>query len=246
MQHQSNFESVLDPALFAFDPPAQPNGTSHLQDGMNWNTSLDEPDLHSSAQDTENFAFESFLGSATQPSHGVPAAINAADGVEVKAEPDGDTVMTGIEHQQVQPPPAAYNGANEYEHAIMDSPEQPHVNGITPNKLSPASQRHSSRQAKQVERYAPDDTHTPSKILPNERRGSSIVSRTSPASINGSGRRSSSHTSNTVHAMAARQRQSEARDRSISTAESEDADEKMARELQAQEHGLRRRGSMRQ
>ena len=143
------------------------------------------------------------------------------------------------------------------EHAIDDTPEaRPMVNGNASRySTSPSSQRLSSRQSKPIERYIPDDHRSPSKIPPlpaeADRRGSSAVSAHSLMHSVKS-RRSSSNTSGTIHVMStqiekARNGDGERRaDSRESTAESElDADEKMARELQAEEHGLRRRQSMR-
>ena len=140
------------------------------------------------------------------------------------------------------------------EHAIDDSEAKPVQ---TPHaSMSPTSQRHSSRQPKQVERYIPEHYRTPSKpSLDSLRRGSSAASaHTVPASAKS--RRSSSNTSNTVHVASSiipipkvlsggEALRAGSRDRE-DTEESElTADEKLARELQAEEHGLRRRASMR-
>lgn len=169
--------------------------------------------------------------------------------ITVKQDPEqGSPVMT---HQ-----PSIELGTSFAvpEHAIDDSEmitiQTPHAS------TSPVSQRHSSRQPKQVDRFVPDDHRSPSKALPNSaRRASSTISgHTLLQSVKS--RRSSSNTSNTVHVisntLAPGKTQSGgdavrpgSRGRE-STAESElDADEKMARELQAEEHGLRRRQSMR-
>jgi hypothetical protein len=118
--------------------------------------------------------------------------------------------------------------------------------------MSPA-QRHSSRQPKQIERYVPAIHKSPTKSQPkptrSERRASSAASgQTMVDSVES--RRSSSNTSGTTHRMAgttkeASQEVSGPRASRGSTVESEpDADEKLARELQAEEHGLRRRASM--
>ena len=143
------------------------------------------------------------------------------------------------------------------EHAIDDTPEaRPLVNGDASRySTSPSSQRLSSRQSKPIERYVPDDHRSPSKIplfsAEVDRRGSSAVSVHSLMHSVKS-RRSSSNTSGTIHVMAtqiekAPNANGEGRAGSReSTAESElDADERMARELQAEEHGLRRKRSMR-
>ena len=143
------------------------------------------------------------------------------------------------------------------EHAIDDAPEaRTMVNGDALRySTSPSSQRLSSRQSKPIDRYVPDDHRSPSKIPPRsveaDRRGSSAASVHSLMHSIKS-RRSSSNTSGTIHVMATQmkkmpngdaERRAGSRE---STAESElDADEKMARELQAEEHGLRRRQSMR-
>lgn len=117
--------------------------------------------------------------------------------------------------------------------------------------------RHSSRQAKQVERYTPEDKRSPSKAVPKSQRtdyrASSVASaQTVVTSVKS--RRSSSNTSGTIHQMAGiMARRSPSREawarpgsRGSIGGESEvDADEKFARELQAAENGLRRRTSMR-
>ncbi|KAJ9613917.1 JmjC domain-containing histone demethylation protein 1 [Cladophialophora chaetospira] len=118
--------------------------------------------------------------------------------------------------------------------------------------------RQSSRQPKHVERYTPEDKRSPTKMFPKaqatDRRASSAASaQTAVTSIKSE--RSSSNTSGTTHQLEAilasrRSASGEAPARPISRASSAaesdiDADERLARELQAAENGLRRRTSMR-
>ncbi|KAI1609707.1 JmjC domain-containing histone demethylation protein 1D/E/F [Exophiala viscosa] len=117
--------------------------------------------------------------------------------------------------------------------------------------------RQSSRQPKQVEMYTADDTRSPSKPYPkparSDRRASSAASaQTMVTSIKS--QRSSSNTSSTIHQMALmmtrRSASREASRRPVSRdstggSSDLDADERLARELQAAENGLRRRTSMR-
>ena len=118
--------------------------------------------------------------------------------------------------------------------------------------------RQSSRQPKQVTRYTPEDKRSPSKPYPKEqssdRQASSAASgHTAVTSIKSE--RSSSNTSGTTHQMAGimASRRSVSREASVrpvsraSTGGDSDmgADERLARELQAAENGLRRRTSMR-
>ncbi|KIW41221.1 uncharacterized protein PV06_06796 [Exophiala oligosperma] len=120
--------------------------------------------------------------------------------------------------------------------------------------------RQSSRQPKQVERYTPEDKRSPTKAYPkpprSNRRASSAASAQTIVT-NPKSRRSSSHTSSTVHrdAIAMLRGRGASTEISISaarpvsrasTAESDlDVDEKFARELHAVANGLRRRTSMR-
>lgn len=117
--------------------------------------------------------------------------------------------------------------------------------------------RHSSRQAKQVKRYTPEEKRTPTKPYPkparSDRRASSAASNQTVVTSMKS-RRSSSNTSGTTHQIAAmKPRPNASRDvsarpasRASTGGESDvDADERFARELQASENGLRRRTSMR-
>jgi F-box and leucine-rich repeat protein 10/11 len=149
------------------------------------------------------------------------------------------------------------------EHAIDDGPDP--ARHLTPHaSASPVSQRHSSRQPKTVDRFVPEAHRSPSKprVSSSARRASSAVSGHTIVAIAKS-RRSSSNTSTTLHnggsALLSKdadgstdangndliQARPGSRGRE-STVESElDADEKLARELQAEEHGLRRRQSMR-
>lgn len=139
------------------------------------------------------------------------------------------------------------------EHAIDDSDPRPLHTPFT--SMSPPSQRHSSRQSKPVERYLPDDHRSPSKATTEAARRASSGASGHILPATARSHRSSSNTSNTVHVMngivafpktttAADGDRPESRGRE-STAESElTADEKLARELQAEEHGLRRRPSM--
>ncbi|KIV83470.1 hypothetical protein PV11_05491 [Exophiala sideris] len=117
--------------------------------------------------------------------------------------------------------------------------------------------RQSSRQPKEIEMYTHDDARSPSKPYPkparSDRRASSAASAQTMVT-NIKSRRSSSNTSSTIHQMAIMMtRRSVSREASVrpvsrdSTGGSSDlgADEKLARELQAAENGLRRRTSMR-
>lgn len=133
-------------------------------------------------------------------------------------------------------------------------PEQP-TNRETP--FAQAS-RHSSRQPKQVDRYVPEDNRSPfktnAKVGRGERRASSSAVSAHTIISTTKSRRSSSNTSGTTHQvgmMGLKRRTSrETSVRPISRGstgqESDmDADERLARELQAAENGLRRRTSMR-
>ena len=118
--------------------------------------------------------------------------------------------------------------------------------------------RQSSRQPKHVERYTPEDKRSPTKPYPkaqvSDRRASSAASaQTGVTSIKSE--RSSSNTSGTTHQMAGimASRRSASLEASARPASRDStggdsdlgADERMARELQAAENGLRRRTSMR-
>ncbi|RVX67359.1 hypothetical protein B0A52_09140 [Exophiala mesophila] len=125
-------------------------------------------------------------------------------------------------------------------------------------ETSPPS-RYSSRQAKPVERYTPEEAKTPSKTAVRSkasplRNSSEASGQTAVTSVKS--RRSSSNTSGTTHQIAGGAlRHNMAHENpairlnsvgSDAGADSDmDADEKFARELQAAELGLRRRASMR-
>lgn len=142
-------------------------------------------------------------------------------------------------------------------HNDLDTPvvNDEHVNGDTP--VVRAS-RHSSRQPKHIERFVPENNKSPSKVHQkaekNQRRASSSATSAHTIISTTKSRRSSSNTSATTHqvGMMAMKRPV-SRDTSIrpvsrgsTVQESEtDADERLARELQAAENGLRRRTSMR-
>ena len=247
-----SIDAMIDPALFAVDLAQDASNESQqvFESGIfeespfqSHAPTLPGSDVYPGAVATVPPAIDPALSSATVMPNGVHEA-------NFKTEPDGDVRMTGLELQQHDT--AGVPDPNE--HAIIDSPEvNTYTNGITPTKSksgSPSLQRHSSRQPKQVERYMPEENRSPSnaKSLPKPaHRGSSVGSgRPSPASVKS--RRSSSNTSGAIHQMNGMlMKREEARPRSMSTASSVlDEDERLARELQAQEHGLRRRASMRQ
>lgn len=123
---------------------------------------------------------------------------------------------------------------------------------------SPVSvSRHSSRQSKAVDRYVPDDTRpTPKPSRVDRRASSSVSSGQTAGSSEGKSRRSSSHTSATTHHVNAGPRTEKPSSRASSarpgssgsggvSGRDVDPDEAFARALQAQEHGLRRRASVR-
>ncbi|ETI19358.1 hypothetical protein G647_09190 [Cladophialophora carrionii CBS 160.54] len=170
------------------------------------------------------------------------------DGAAIKSEEDPGTIVvnsvTVNQNDPVSTPSTIRNGSM--------------VNGdfSGPFGWTPGS-RQSSRQPKQIERYTPEEKRSPSKPFPKshtDRRASSAASaHTVVTSIKSE--RSSSNTSGTTHQMAAiltsrRSVSREASARPVSRGsiggESDvDADERLARELQAAENGLRRRTSMR-
>jgi hypothetical protein len=167
----------------------------------------------------------------------------------IKSEHDPSTiVVNSVSENQVDhvsTPSTARNGSV--------------VNGdfSGPFSWTPAS-RQSSRQPKQVERYTPEDKRSPTKPPPkaqaSDRRASSAASaQTGATSIKSE--RSSSNTSGTTHQMAgikasrhSGSREASARPVSRGSTDGDSdmgADERLARELQAAENGLRRRTSMR-
>lgn len=119
--------------------------------------------------------------------------------------------------------------------------------------------RYSSRQAKPIERYTPEEVKTPSKAAVRSkasphRTSSEPSGQTAATSVKS--RRSSSNTSGTTHQIAGgalrhniAHEMPAVRLNSVGSdagGDSDiDADEKFARELQAAELGLRRRASMR-
>jgi len=131
--------------------------------------------------------------------------------------------------------------------------ETSHDDFYTPISAS----RQSSRQPKLVDRYVPETNQVmlkpTSKPAKADRRYSSSGASGETAGSSGKSRRSSSNTSGTTHQMAAtlhnggiRSRENSVRpgSRGSTALGSEgDGDEQFARELQAQENGLRRRTS---
>lgn len=225
---------MIDPALLG-------------ESGSTANTSNDVPNL---ANVQAASAALNFMNGNAMQVDSEPARPSTAGSMVVKQDPD-----------QAQSPSIAYHPTIELstgyavpEHAIEDEPEITAVK--TPvASASPVSQRHSSRQPKQVERFVPDEHRSPSKPLAGSgRRASSAVSgHTIINSVES--RRSSSNTSATLmNGIHVPNKESRTMDGVVrpgsrgreSTAESElTADEKLARELHAEEHGLRRRQSVR-
>ncbi|KIW59485.1 hypothetical protein PV05_03932 [Exophiala xenobiotica] len=182
-------------------------------------------------------------------------AVETAETVDIKMEHDqADTIVVGGDVTE--------SVASRHDSAFATP--VPIKNGSSVNgdhsaiATSTPGSRQSSRQHKQVERYTPEDKRSPSKTYPkpprSDRRGSSAASAQT-AMMSEKSRRSSSHTSSTLHQMArvgmlaghSASIEASARPNSSgSTAESDvDADERFARDLQAAENGLRRRTSMR-
>jgi hypothetical protein len=171
----------------------------------------------------------------------IDPALMAPESPVLKQEPGAEQVQPQV--NGIEPEPSAKQEAET-------SPKPPSTTRTPRTSFSPV-QRHSSRQTKQVERYVPEEHRSPTKPVKPEpsRRASSaatVQTATSPKS-----RRSSSNTSGTTHQQAAIKQEAGTKIERAgsgergSTVESEDKDEKYARELQMMEHGLRRRGSMR-
>lgn len=229
-----NINAMIDPALLE-----EPSTSAGPEEGMADLTNVQ------AASATLNF----MNGDAMQVDSAA-AGPSTSESMVVKQDPDQHQSPT-LGHR---PTVELSTGYAVPEQAVDDEPG-PKLGGTPVASTSPVSQRHSSRQPKQVERFVPDDHRSPSKAQQSSaRRASSAVSgHTIINSVKS--RRSSSNTSatllNGLHASAKGQMPangvmrmgSQGRE---STAESElTADEKLARELQAEEHGLRRRQSMR-
>lgn len=229
----ADLNAMIDPLLLA-DP-----GNASLLSGNS--TDLTNVQAASAALN--------FMNGDAMPVDSVPGRPSTSGSIEVKQEPENMRSPSLAQHPTIE----LSAGFVVPEHAIED--ELGPRGGLTPHaSTSPVSQRHSSRQPKQVERFVPEDHRSPSKDNPNSaRRASSAISGNTIISVKS--RRSSSNTSTTlmngIHTTnkeagptnAVPHAGSQGRE---STAESElDADEKLARELQQEVHGLRRRPSMR-
>jgi F-box and leucine-rich repeat protein 10/11 len=229
-KHPLNLNAMIDPALLA-----DAGSATALADGT---TDLTNVQAASAALNFMNGEAMRVDSTAVRPS--------TAGSMEVKQDPD-----------QMQSPNVSHHPTIELsagyvvpEQAVEDDPDPKAA--ITPHpSASPVSQRQSSRQPKQVERFVPEDHRSPSKPQPSARRASSAVSgHTIINSVKS--RRSSSNTSatlmNGVHMAAkesatvngAARSDSQGRESTV-----EEEDERIARALQQEEHGLRRRTSMR-
>ena len=229
-----DLNAMIDPLLLA------DNGNSEVPPGSS--TDLTNVQAASAAL---NFMNGDPMQVDSNPGRG-----STSGSVEVKQDPEKIDSPSLAQHPTIE----LSAGFVVPEHAVEDEPAP--IGRVTPYaSTSPVSQRHSSRQPKQVERFVPEDHRSPSKAHPSSaRRASSAVSgHTVINSIKS--RRSSSNTSatlmNGINITAKEvdptnrvpRASSQGRE---STAESElDADEKLARELQQEVHGLRRRPSMR-
>ena len=236
---------MIDPALFEqdvvpADDPMQLNNTNGTVEAPE-QAQQEEESIEVVTTKEEANVDANEIGSSSGPTETVVNAV-------VKEEPDTTTAISQPKSATGDTSSTAITQEVEVD-AKHAGPSQ------TPRTSFSPVQRHSSRQPKQVERYIPDDSRSPTKALPkparDERRGSSATSgQTMVNSVKS--RRSSSNTSGTTHQVAAMMNQgtppgTAARPVSRgSTAESDlDPDEQLARELQAEEHGLRRRQSMR-
>jgi F-box and leucine-rich repeat protein 10/11 len=236
------FEDLIDPALTNGDFAQAVAGTIE-DDSYNNENHADSIDVDTKMDDADATVIDPALVDATDSRPVLPDTTN------IKSEPDQSTIVvnsvTPSKAQSVSTPSTIRNGS--IIHGDFSA-----TLGWTPRS------RQSSRQPKNVERYTPEDKRSPTKPPPrpqaSDRRASSAASaQTVVTSIKSE--RSSSNTSGTTHHMAAilATRRSASREASVrpgsrgSTAgESDvDADEKLARELQAAENGLRRRTSMR-
>jgi hypothetical protein len=249
-QHPGGIDAMIDPALFepANMPPEdamQVEPTNDTSDDVLREQDAPEPNLMKDSNQTEG------LQQSKESLGSLPPDSAIVNGMTVKLEPDHVGIETTVVQQQGVDLPTNSK-------VTLESPsteDKPMVQTGTPRTSMSPVQRHSSRQLKQVERYVPQDHRSPTKPLPkpasNDRRGSSATSgQTMVTSVKS--RRSSSNTSGTTHQIAAIIKRAASQEVAVrpvsrdSTAESEpDADERLARELQAEEHGLRRRQSMR-
>lgn len=188
--------------------------------------------------------------------------------VSVKAEPlqpgfdaEEDSQPTGESADGIVVHELPASAAQEVDESVATIEERAGADDAS-TKQPTTPLRHSSRRAKQVERYVPDDRRPspmqPAKAVQHDHRASSSESSalTSIASLKS--RRSSSNTSGTTHRVANNGRNKRTTSRELSgrpvsrgsvsaSADGEvaDDDERLARELQAEEHGLRRRTSAR-
>ncbi len=238
----TNFDDLIDPALMNGDFGQLTNDAS-------------EEDFHTPGPFNDEDSFDQ----DEQVDEDVPM-INGVNSETIMVDPALEDSTIKSEHD---PSTIVVNSvaANQNDHITTPSTIR---NGSVVNGdfsggygWTPGS-RQSSRQPKHVERYTPEDKKSPTKPYPKpntaDRRASSAASaQTVVTSIKSE--RSSSNTSGTTHQMAGVLASrvvvsGEASARPVSRestgGESDvDADERLARELQAAENGLRRRTSMR-
>jgi F-box/leucine-rich repeat protein 10/11 len=241
-RQSGNLDDLIDPALTNGDLSRMTNDASD-EDFHTPGPFKDERQENHDGQVDEEITMMDVVDSETVM---IDPALEDAAAIKSEEDPSAIVVspVTAIPEDHISTPSTIRNGSM--------------VNGdfSGPFGWTPGS-RQSSRQPKQIERYTPEDKRSPSKPFPKshpDRRASSAASaHTVVTSIKSE--RSSSNTSGTTHQMAGilasrRSVSHEASARPVSQGsiggESDaDADERLARELQAAENGLRRRTSMR-
>ena len=242
LPYEPSIDAMIDPALFEQsivppDDPMQIESWNHADLGE-----FNDEAVHETIEVKTN-DHVNHNGEMPQPTLPGAATMNS-----VKQEPDQESTTT-----TAGPSGEVISSMTDVHPDNVEVEVKPVAESGTPRTTTSPLQRHSSRQPKQVERYVPEDHRSPSKPLPkpagSERRESSAASaQTMVNSVKS--RQSSSNTSATIHQTAmlmnrAGSQDAAGRAASRESTQSEDPDEKLARELQAEEHGLRRRPSMR-
>ena len=241
----TSFESLIDPALIA-----DIDGVEPREDGVD-NPSIYGPPnnrnfAHHSIQDDgiqdgdTNITMDGLFDGrfALDPALDAPAA---GDGGEIAIKQEVSPTLPNTTTEQ--------NNSIEPDFATPQAPAASDDAPFVDMADVLGGPRFSSRPPKQVDRYNPSDFQSLSKPTSAGRRGSSATSGQTIVTSTKS-RRSSSNTSGNTHQIGVTAVKLEASGRPVSrgstTASSEiDADERLARELAAAEHGLRRRTSMR-
>ena len=271
----SDFSSLIDPALMAsIDQQPSPNGPSLEEASRSMQLAVDALQYSSQRLDQANNDFDRAFAENEVNLDLVDLAVAQGElrnHLSAVAENSNQSIKLEQQQSPVLEPANIEAAEGQQDNATVMEDRLPNLDGADGAEAGlslgtgsmgatgalETPMRHSARQSKVVDRYVPETNRTSPKLFKTERRGSSSVSNGQSLSTSGKSRRSSSHTSATTHQIAAAVDEGKEYSGTTSArpgssgsgaavdADMENPDEALARALQMEELGLRRRASTR-